>query len=508
MDQLAVESESATIQLARADSDPTIPGTAVLGKGFDIFGRYSSGSTKRTIFDFTGDGRPWANPVNGTTYKIPRNIDDPLPIGKFEGRSYHVSSKSQMAQIFAAEAGLSGSYGAFSGELSAAFETESKEMTEYELGIYRLWNRAYSLEILHPTLKNVSAQVQSDPDFADLPDRYAGDSRTRMLFFRFFEKYGTHFVNKVVMGSSLQYSCSVHKSLVESSEKFDASLNLEVQAVLFSAKADASVKWKSLGSRWSSSRKSTISGVGPDSILNSALPKENDSLLADLDYWLSQARQSPFPIQFELTPISTLFSGDKAVAVLTAMQAYADNRMTVTTNQDDFDVGAQINLNGRVLSSRPSQRDRALQVVLLDDVTLKPRFEKSYVFTSFNPADCQKVYDRAFTDLQQFTGGPGIFVFVVAGAFRTTQYPSTSMYNMWRSLGARGGLDLWWNSRSASGSPALVSYALVGSYELGVEGAQESFAEGGRFGKEGSELNLEAFLKPSMVAGELRYLPK
>lgn len=509
MEEQAFMSETAAIALAKSEGNPTIPGAAVLGKGFDIFGRYSSGSTKRALFDFTGAGRTWHSPITNRDYKIPANIDDPMPIGRFDGRSYHVTSKSQMAQIFAAEAGLSGSYGAFSGELSAAFESESKELTEYELGIYRLWNRVYSLEILNPNLKNVSAQVQSDPDFANIPAAYADDSKTRILFFRFFEKYGTHFVSKVVMGSSLQYSCSIHKSQIESSQKFNASLNLEVQAVLFSGETDASVKWQSLGSRWSSNRKARISGVGPESILTSALPKENDGLVAEVQHWLNQAEFSPFPIQFELTPISTLFSGDKAAAVQTAMQAYSDNRLTVTTTQDnDASMGGYINLNGKAISSRPSSRDRALQIVLLDDVTLKPRFEKTYPFTSFNPAACQAVYDRAYGEIKDFAGKPGIFVFAVSGAFRTTQYPSTAMYNLWRSLGARGALDLWWNTRTASSSPAFVSYALAGSCDLGIEGGQESFAEGGSTGDRSSELTLEAFLKPSLVGGSLRYLPR
>lgn len=509
MEEQALMSEAAAVALAEPEGNPTIPGAAVLGKGFDIFGRYSSSSTKRAIFDFTGAGRPWKNPVNSLSYKVPANIDDPMPIGRFDGRAYHISSKSQMSQIFAAEAGLSGSYGAFSGELSASFESESKELTEYELGIYRLWNRSYSLEVLNPNLKNVSAQVQSDPDFANLPSEYKDDSRTRTLFFRFFEKYGTHFVSKVVMGSSLQYSCSIHKSQIESSQKFSASLNLEVQAVLFSAKADASVKWQSLGSKWSSSRNAHISGVGPESILTSVMPKEGDSLHDEVDYWVKQASQSPFPIQFELTPISTLFSGDKAAAVQTAMQAYADNRLTVTTTQgDDSSMGAFINLNGKPLASRPNTRDRALQVLILDDITLKPRFEKTYPFTSFNPADCQAVYDRAYNEIKGFVGGPGIFAFAVSGVFRTTQYPSTAMYNLWRSIGARGALDLWWDTRTASASPAFVSYALVGSYDQGLDGAPESFAQGGRIGNRSSELTLEAFLKPSLVGGSLRYLPR
>jgi len=509
MDEQAFMSETVAVALAESEGDPAIPGAAVLGKGFDIFGRYSSSSTKRAIFDFTGSGRSWKNPVNGLSYKVPANIDDPMPIGRFDGRAYHISSKSQMSQIFAAEAGLSGSYGAFSGELSAAFESESKELTEYELGIYRLWNRSYSLEVLSPTLDNVAKQVRSDPDFANIPREYQDDSRTRTLFFRFFEKYGTHFVSKVVMGSSLQYSCSIHKSQIESSSKFNANLNLEVQAVLFSAKADASVKWQSLGAQWASSRNAHISGVGPESILTSVLPKAGDSLLDEVNYWITQASQSPFPIQFELTPISTLFSGDQAAAVQTAMQAYAENRLTVTTTQaNDSATGAFINLNGTPLASRPNSRERALQVLVLDDITLKPRFERTYPFPSLNLAECQAVYDRAYSEIQGLVGGPGIFAFAVAGAFRTTKYPSTAMYNLWRSIGARGALDLWWDTRSASASPALVSYALVGSYAQGADGAPESFAQGGYSGNRSSELALEVFLKPSLVGGSLRYLPR
>jgi hypothetical protein len=211
---------------------PPVPGLEFLGMGYNVFGRYASvDSCKQNIIDFSGAGQ--INQVtlnrsvdNETLAKsfnqIPIQINDTytMPYTVSYSRLFAVESVneftgdiSEQMKQWSAHANVSGSYGAFGGEVDARFTSNLSKLAttkHYSLAsksTYWELSLAYSLGNPAPLKQTVQGDL-------DNPHFKCED---------FFNHYGTHYLSSVAIGCKVTISCEIDTSRAESD--FDFSLS-------------------------------------------------------------------------------------------------------------------------------------------------------------------------------------------------------------------------------------------------------------------------------------------
>jgi hypothetical protein len=488
-----------------------VPGHAILGKGFNVFGRYNASSARATLFDTTIPAlRVWRDAQSDFLYIVPQNVDDPIEVGSQSGESTTFTSKASVCQYFGAQANLSANYGVFSGEFEVAFSEVSHELSEYYLGLLAIRSKNYKLRLQNANEKAVAASVVEDEDFKNLPESFLPDKPdNQQLFFAFFDKFGTHFVDEVDMGGRLDYYVYVNRAQVSNSQEFKAKLELEVKATFLSVGAEAEATWKKLTETWASSRKVRINATGSSSILNALVPGFNDNFHDQYLQWLVELRYTPMPVDLSLKPIYTIFSGKKAQALKEATEAYAGNSLTLNAPDDavlDRTTGF-INLNDAPLKTPTNFGAPGIRCFVLDQKTLAVKQDQIFPL-SWNDINPEKIdaYAKALAILDPYQGKRdfivGLLFWWVKG---TEQYPSLGLQNLLKNLGAGASLDIWWSAHHSSSAMGLISYGIVGTFGGVGSGAVEMLAMHDIYTTRG--LYLEAFLKPQYTGKEIRYVP-
>ena len=489
-----------------------VPGHGFVGKGFDGFGQYdiSAVANKAALFDsHTDSGRTWTNPSTGVTYELPKNVGA-HPTPSHEGTATLFSQKSAVSEFFSAKASVEGNYLAFSGQFSASFGMIEKSVSEHQFGMYDLSTTEFEVEIIEATRANLSPQVLADPDFKDLPTTYNKD--TERLFFRFFHKYGTHFVKSVSMGGRLYYSIAIGKSFNFSSAEFKANLEVEYKAV-FGIKADAEANWKRLGKTWIDSREITIGAVGgDDSILNAMVkPEPPDNHNDLLTKWIASLETNPGAMNFSLAGVDTLFSGEQAEAVAQAAEAYTQMHLFLSAQggKEESTMGTMI-LNGTPLSPPPF-KGGGLSFAVIDRTSLEILLEGKFdVMKDFEKPPYPHHYDYTVVaeNLEQFAGNDGVIIAMLFwGLGSVWGWPTGAMHDFILSLGAGSGFDQW--SQHAE-YPAWqnIAYALAGVPGWPHNQALENYSAlpaGSAFPYPG--LELQVFLEPQYLGDSFRYSP-
>ncbi|MGN6110945.1 MAG: MAC/perforin domain-containing protein, partial [Kofleriaceae bacterium] len=189
-----------------------IPGSNVIGWGFNIFGTYSSASRTQQLFAMRDEGKYWT--YGPTDYLVPENLSVEAT-SESTGQSYVFENRTEVEQFFSVKANVKGSYGAFSGEFEASYEQRNVSDTDYIYAMYQLSHHSWRLDLLDRTQTALAPWVVGDPDW-QVPATF--DQSTASRFYRFFEKYGTHFVSSVQVGYRLYFSQAVKRSY-ESNEQ-------------------------------------------------------------------------------------------------------------------------------------------------------------------------------------------------------------------------------------------------------------------------------------------------
>ena len=247
------------------------------------------------------------------TYKdwvVPSNANlDPTPNNY--GQSNVFTTRQKFEEHFGSKVGIKVGIGLFSGEFEASFNMTNKSDVSYEYGLVETYSKFYSLVLKDPSEKSLAPWVKDDEDFKNIPDVF--NDENRLLFFRFFEKYGLYYISRVDIGARLYYSTSVDKSYNFSESEIKTKISAEYTAV-FSANAEA--EWKKVGESWASARQVKVSATGGSNvILNVLVPGYGANHADAFKAWYESAELNPGVIDFHLTPISKIFSGQKAVAV-------------------------------------------------------------------------------------------------------------------------------------------------------------------------------------------------
>jgi hypothetical protein len=485
-----------------------IPGYDYIGRGFDVFGPFDirSLAQKERLFS-TNIPSDQTYKRGDTVYTVPQNTAV-LEVGTQGGQTVFFNQKSDVSQFFSAQAGIEGSYQAFSGAFDAAFGSIARSTSEYQFGMFYLMTEGFAVEVIEATPDQLLPAVKADPDFMNLPMQYTPDNK--YLFFRFFDKYGTHFVRSVTLGGRLLYNVAIDKSSQFSQQDFETKLTAEYKATFGSA-AYAQVEWQSVGETWATKRMVTIDVVGGDtSILNSLRQSEPpDNFEQAFESWIASLPTAYGATNFSLSGIDRLFSGAQADAVKQAMDDYTQQHIFLRA-QDGPDLNTtsgSIILSNSALSLVNSYA--GLGVAIIDRQNLKPLFMKGY---SIGSQSVGKNFDytQVLQDLAVYKGKSSIIVALLWwGTVADYAYPSLDLRNFLYSCGAGDGLDRWGDAAilSLNSRPLGVrfTYAIVGIPGWSHNQAIEGYAE--KHIPPIPDLELQVFLKPEDVNQQLLYTP-
>jgi hypothetical protein len=469
-----------------------IPGSGILGFGFNVLGTYNMNSVTAMIVN-APSGSNGTYTFNGTEYNVPQNVSVSPGAGDetTQGQAYVAQSQQEFQSYLAAKAGISGSYQGFKGEFNAAFSQETQSQSVYWYGVV-----AGSYEALIVLLQNyssaqLSANFTQDPDVQALLQLQSPqfNPSTQQLFFTVFQKWGTHLVTKVVLGGNINYFSAVNSTFSSDDTTISANLSLEYKAVFVDAAAQASADWKTLGQTWANDRSVSIAATGGNSDLLQALAPDFDSNFSSIfNQWDQSIMSQPQVINFALTPLNDVFSGALGQAVSDALTAYLNAGVYVQADYFMNSGSAYPNtLNGLIMvgaSTMPSSPPQngafcSAQLVVIDPTTLQPIVNVSGSLTpSQIGSNYAAAYDLIWTPFlkaaqavteQSYIVGLSLNGFNVASGF-----PAEEFATWLQACGAT--LDNWKNVLNQyCGNDYFVSYAFVGQQGLLPGGALEKF---------------------------------
>lgn len=468
-----------------------IPGANDLGWGFNIFGSYADTSLKSRLFALRG-GTTWKDPLNGNEYAIPDNVAQRL-VEQNSAGSRVFQNRVQVQEFFSAKAGLEATYvtefGAFSGAFNASYEVASEQDSLFQYALYEADNVAWELTLESQSVAQLTTEVQQE--IAALPSSFSRE--TRGTFFRFFDKYGTHYVSQVKVGGRLYYYVAVAKSYLKNTEKIGTDVTLEFNALLVSGKAQSKAEWSTLTRAWTNNRTVHIEAVGgtPDTLLLAA-PEYDDNRSAIFSKWVDSIKNAPATVDFELRPITALFPADKAEVVEQAMNAYfADNLLVVESRSYSIPSPEPskpthlpvVTLGGSIRPVVSVKHNFGFQLVVM-----QPTEDNYLVFLnkyySIDLYAAQEgyavIYDQMLHDLQ--TGGytqPGYLVILTSFNWSWQAPPTSDFYAFLRSAGAGAALQTWMDGAQQPGSINSQDslYILIGATGAGPNTGAEALAK-------------------------------
>ena len=472
----------------------TIPGADALGFGFNTLGNYGLGSVTSQIFAHkNNDAQNWVYEPTGIQYEVPDNIavENTTSIS---GQSYVFSSQQAFQSHFASSihADISADFGTFQGAFNASYGTDTTTTGSYYYGVYEANYNGWSLVIEDDTQQWLSPGFIQDPDVQALTGITEFTPQNAYLFFRVFNKFGTHFVNQVIVGGKLYYYTAVNTSYSSNLEQIHTDISLEYKAVFVDTSVNASADWQTLGQQWSSSRKVSIDASGGDTGPLSALDPGYDSNYNDIfTNWQSAVMGNPAVIEFKLRPLSALFSGDLAAAINQALTAYASTALYVTSQfniQGPYSpyvvsLSSQMLLNGMTVEPEigpipnpPYASEWGLpvpvgcQLAIFDPDTLAILLNKVYyVQDILNPA---AIYDTMYADVSGVQKQGCIVAFATLG-MPDSPVPSGSFGGWLEACGAA--LEQWKAGQGLSGYLNLCAYVCVGQQGIPNGAAYEAY---------------------------------
>jgi len=102
----------------------------------------------------------------------------------------------------------------------------NKSDVSYQFGIVESYSQQYALDLKDRSENALADWVKNDPDYKNMPDQFTDTNR--ILFFRFFDKYGIYYMPRVVVGSRMFYSSMVKKEYKYSAADAEAKLFIRI----------------------------------------------------------------------------------------------------------------------------------------------------------------------------------------------------------------------------------------------------------------------------------------
>jgi hypothetical protein len=352
-------------------TDNLVPGSGVIGWGFDIFGAYDASSAKSQLFALQKSNSTYQMPGTDKVYAVPGNTDLAV-VGRGKTRTYFFETRLALQTHFAQEAGLSGKasleFGSFSGEWNENFNISASSESSY---VYALMSSHYTNYSLRLTGQDQAALTEAaQADLGQLPPQFTTENQQQ--FFDFFGKYGTHFVSEVTVGGKLYYWFAVLKTFSSASVEIKDNAKLEFDALFVAdGKAKSKLDWDATAKGWFNSRQVTIDVVGgTPGDLNIDAPSFGENRGTQYTDWFDSISQFPVPIGFGLRPVYEILSIDKQQAMQDAMNAcLTRNVISIQTQAKQSRNGEQptvpvVVLGIPVAPKTPPENANGFQVVI------------------------------------------------------------------------------------------------------------------------------------------------
>lgn len=508
----AVEGQSVGDDLTTAeDADvPLVPGCEVIGWGFNIFGEYNSTSKIRQLIDLGVIER--VQDFHGQDYEVPRNVSADTSATGFEGSATTFNSRNEFQESFSAKGKVSGSYGAFSGSFSAEYSQFESSSSEYNYSVMDAHYDLWFLSLRDASTDELTPSVRKSAEYTELPDVYippSGDNPGNGIqFFRFFDKYGTHYVNKVGLGGTLYAYCSLAKSYNMTNDSANASLTAQYNGLFVKTKAQAEASWEQVNKTWQSEATFSCGANGGNpTLLNPVLnPEYGLNYHEQFEAWKASLPVSPEGTWFELEPVAKLFEGDKADAITTAYNAYANSKLYVQAVwMSKTPPVLQFNGNTQEWPENRNEYDAPVPywALVIDAETLLVKESISFDQESF-----ESTYKAI---LEPYKDRKHILVFTTFNMWGMT-IPQGSLYTFLLDCGGGSELiDLEEHyGDSGAGSYVRDNYILVGMMGQGVDTGLETLDHAdGQTGNVKQTTTLKSTLIPVRITGDTQmWLPK
>lgn len=452
-----------------------------LGQGFDVYGVYGADSLLRPIFDLA-DTPTRTFTFLGKDYEIPgivRGVQDTS--STYNSGSF--TSREGFQEKVAAFAGVEGKYGAFSGELRAAYSTEVDRSSEYYYAFKNFYTRLGYLQ-LDPDTNLLNGEFIDAVD--KLPDSVTKDNLP--AFADFFARFGAYYTSQVSLGASLEFYNGVSKQTSDTVTQVAAMLEAHYTGLFTTGSISASVKdtqeWKS----YAQNSTLSIATTGGDAIGAARLQSidthdPSTSTVSAFDGWLETISDNPAVSEYKLTGIWNV-CGDKKSVVQQAWRLYGSAmhpRITMeatspATQPPTITLGYQV---------KPTDKPDTLagwQIAILDrnDVSAPSKvvFDRYYTFDveNFTPT-FEKVYQTMARDIQESGYADEDHILVAcAYGIEYNCSPDSNFYGLLRSAGGGELLQRWvQNATPGSGNGDRAVYALVGVFDAGADTGMEDF---------------------------------
>jgi len=460
---------------------PLLSQAFACGQGFDVYGEYSVGSLKGPLFDL--DRVPTTTvTLLGQNFLIPTCV-----VAVQDTGGYYDTASSEtregLQNSLAAHAGVEVSAGAFSGEMAADYASAFQQNTRYGY-VYRDF---YS-QLAYLTLGDAGAYISDEFDarIGELPAQVTPENA--MLFAPFFSEFGVYYVQKVVLGGSLQVSSSVRSSAEMSESDMSAMVHAQYDGLFVSGSFNASVTssraWQAYAANMSCSIRAAGGDTGTLAALSAIDPLEASAdTVALFNKWLNSVNNDPAIVDFSLDGIWNL-CGDKRDAVRQAWECFGEvmhPRLTVNTLAISVPLPLPtptppvITLSGLEQPIQPADAPASpagFQVTVLDSTLLGTA--QAVVYDAYHvvpPGWWSVSYLSMYTEinavLEQYVS-PRYILALVGFGLDGNMVPPPSIRPLLHSFGAGPVLDNWVSPTPGSegGDPDWwtmgVGYLLVG----------------------------------------------
>ncbi|HET8840776.1 MAG TPA: MAC/perforin domain-containing protein [Ktedonobacteraceae bacterium] len=478
---------------ADAGDRPTTQGISALsqanaiGQGFDIFGSYNFQESAITpIFDPSKAGKQeWV--YDGIPYTIPSYIQG-IEGGTSTLNFEVCSTREEFQNSIAAKAKVKAQYGAFSGQMEAAYTSQFAQSTQSDFA-YGIFDAPYAtLSWTKETMPSYMTDLFRE-SVAALPSSLNDLSP----FLSLFNQFGIYFVSSLKLGGSLEYYSAVDISSELSASDIDVMIKAEYKGIFENGEIDGKIKrteeWKS----YSSNRSVSIRATGGDyaflTTLISADPNNpSQTLPTAMGNWVNSLKKNPAIVGFQLTGIWEL-CGEKEDLVRQAFELCGPRfrpQISITAFQVDPPI---ILLTGEALPLQSSNQNiygSGYQMLVFDRTNISRQGLRLNKYFSFNKESDRQQYDFLYESIQADLASFGLFdpayvVLLVSYNLPNNARPTTtipSAQGMFEALGATDRYFQWWMLNSQLGGPFLEPclYILVGIPGLGKNSGIDYYA--------------------------------
>jgi hypothetical protein len=446
-------------------------GSSAVGYGFDATGEYGPQSLKNRVFKKTfSQGKTFTYPpVGGPTYSVPDNMDVTTFSG-LNGSTQAFQSQYDLQKYLALSAGISGSYNAFSGEISAAFTSAQEEWGSIA---YVVTNAGAGFWTVTLANNDRSTLETSFIDVLDaLPSTF--DYTTLNTFFAFFKSFGTHYVSGVSAGGFFSYYQGVQNTGSTSLVTIKANCQLEYNAVFLDVAAKAQADWAQLGQQWTNSRTTTVSVTGGSAqSISDISPVYGTNDASGFSAWLGSIEANPSTINFNLTEWASLLpvGSDRQTAMLQALRAYMNYGIYLAVEYNGYSditnliVGGQQVLPKESWPQNPASTAQGIQIVLVDNVAALPVTYSAVYYINADGSNASQLFDQMMSDLKQYAFTNAQWCCLTVFNFPWGVVPDPRLLTWLEQFGVSGATwtDNYYNCGGGQASYSYIALGLDGS---------------------------------------------